>query len=71
METKLAKAKSKRCSKQTVVALRECIDLLEDDAVPAKVKNDFLKQIIERIDYSNETPPYAQPNKPHLEIFLR
>lgn len=71
LEAKLAKAKPKRCSKQTVVALRECIDLLEDDAVPAKAKNDFLKQIVERIDYSNETPPYVLPNKPHLEIFLK
>ena len=71
LEAKLAKAKPKRYSEQTAVTLLECIDLLEDDAVPAKAKNDFLKQIIERIDYSNETPPYIRPNKPHLEIYLR
>ena len=71
LEAKLAKATPRQHTQQTVMALRECIDLLEDDDVPAQAKNDFLKQIVERIDYSNDTPPYAQPNKPHVEIYLR
>ncbi len=71
LEAKLAQCKPKRRTQQTVVALRECIDLLEDDDVSAKAKNDFLKQIVARIEYSNDTPPYVQPNKPHLEIFLK
>lgn len=71
LETKLAKAKPRRCDRQTVVTLRECIDMLEDDEVPVKAKNDFLKQVVERIEYSNDTAPYVLPNKPHLEIFLR
>ncbi len=56
---------------QTVIALRECIKMLEDDEVPVKAKNDFLKQIVDRIEYSNDTAPYVLPNKPQLEIFLR
>ena len=71
LEARLAQARPKRYSEQTVVALRQCIDLLKDDAVPAKAKNDFLKQVADRIEYSNETPQWARPNKPHLEISLR
>lgn len=71
LEAKLAQCKPKRRTGQTVVMLHECIDLLEDDAVPAQAKNDFLKQLVDRIEYSNETAPYVQPNKPHLEIFLK
>ena len=71
LEKKLAKAKPKRYTMQTVIALRECIEMLEDDEVPVKAKNDFLKQIVDRIEYSNDTAPYVLPNKPQLEIFLR
>lgn len=71
LEAKLAQAKPRRRTERTVVALRECIDLLENDNVPAKAKNDFLKQIIDRIEYSNDTPRYARPNKPHVSIYLR
>lgn len=39
---------------EKVVFLHEAIEMLQDDTIPAKFKNEYLKQFISKIDFSRE-----------------
>lgn len=56
----------------TVASVRRCIEVLRTDGLSPKDKNDFLKRVIERIDYFNDTPRgcHTKDNL-KLEIYLR
>ncbi len=40
--------------KEKVVFLHEAIEMLQDDTIPAKFKNEYLKQFISKIEFSRE-----------------
>lgn len=71
IERAIKDAKPPKYTPELVVSINKCIDMLLDDTVSVQVKNDFLKSVIGRIDYYNDTPPFVHDNKVHLEIFLR
>lgn len=71
IEREIADAKPPTYTPDMAFTIHECIDLLLDDGISAKAKNDMLKSIVKRIDYHNSTEPNASPNNVHLEIFLR
>lgn len=71
LESELASAKPPEYTPETVTSLRSVIDLLNDDTVNPVEKNTFIKRVIKRIDYFNDTPPYVLPNIIRLEIHLR
>ena len=71
LKKEISDAKPPEYTDETIARLRECIGLIRDESVSAKEKNDFLKRIIKRIDYYNDTPPYILPNRIRLEIFLK
>jgi site-specific DNA recombinase len=70
-EREIEALKSVRVTPDTIVSLRECVRLLKDESVPAQDKNDFLKRVIRRIDYWNDTEPYVHDNRFQLDVFLR
>ncbi len=45
----------------------DALTVLEDDEVPAKIKNQYLKNVIERIDY--ERPPIIRINKRNAFLY--
>lgn len=48
-----------------IIQVKQAIKLLKDDSVDAKIKNDFFKSIIERIEYSREEDNLI------LDVFLK
>ena len=39
---------------EKIVYLQDAIDMLTDDEIPAKLKNEFLKNFIQKIEFSRE-----------------
>lgn len=71
IDREIATAKPPEYTQETVETLRGCIEAIKDDGVSPKEKNDFLKRIIKRIDYYNDTPKFVLPNRIRLEVFLK
>lgn len=71
LTAELESAKPPVYTPETVANIREVIRLLDDDGVDAQAKNDFIKRIIDHIDYSNDTPKFQMPNVIKLDIYLR
>lgn len=42
--------------KEKIILLSNAVESLRDDTVSAKIKNDYLKEIISTIEYSRERP---------------
>lgn len=71
LESEIKELESVRVTPDTVVKLRECARLLEDDSISAKEKNDALRLVIRRIEYRNDAPRYAFDAPFELDVFLR
>lgn len=71
IEKEIAESKPPQYTPETIFRIHQCIDLIKDDNVSAQAKNDFLKTIISRIDYYNDTELYISPNVIKLDIFFR
>ena len=72
LEAELADAQPPAYTPDTVVSIRECIEMLRTDELSAREKNDFLKRIIRRIEYYNDTPPGKRTTDGlRLEVYLR
>lgn len=56
-------------STEKVISIRECIEALRDDSVSVEAKNKFLRRIVRRIDYYNDSNEHGV-NKVRLDIFL-
>lgn len=56
-------------STEKVMSIRECIEALRDDSVSVEAKNKFLRRIVKRIDYYNDSD-IPRVNKVHLDVFL-
>lgn len=53
--------------KEKVLKFQDALNILEDPEIPAKIKNQYLKDIIERIDY--ERPPIIRITKKNAELY--
>jgi hypothetical protein len=52
--------------KEQVVKFTDALNMLKDPDVPAKIKNRYLKEIIERMDYERPTPIRITKDNMHL-----
>lgn len=57
--------------KERVSSLHDAIDVLNDSHATAQEKNDVLRRIVKRIEYSNFAPKGTHGNDVRLDIFLR
>lgn len=62
---------SRERDQQRIVAIHRCIEALRDDTLSPEVKNNTLKEVIERIDYYREIPKGREHTEIRLEITLR
>lgn len=53
-----------------MVTCADVMEVLLDDEVSAKEKNDFLKSVIDHIDYYNDAPPRVRKQAIRLEVFF-
>lgn len=56
---------------ERIVTMHKAVDMIQDPAVDAKAKNDFLKTLIDRIDYAVEDFGRGKGCKPNLTIYLK
>ena len=54
-----------------IASLHQTIDMIKDDSIPTKAKNEFLKTVIDRIEYDCEDLGRKHGTKPILDIFLK
>ncbi len=54
-----------------LVRVREAISMLRDNSIDAESKNRALRQIIDRIEYSNDGEKRRRTNNLHLDVRLR
>ena len=71
LETEKAKEAEEIKYEEKIITLNQVIESLKDDSVDAKHKNDFLKEIIDRIDYECEDLGINKGGKIYLDIFLK
>lgn len=58
--------------KAKIVSFQEAVDILKDDSVSVKRKNNLLKQIIDHIDYSNDgTVGINRTGVVHLDVYFK
>lgn len=55
---------------EEVATMHQAIDLLLDDSVPRPVKNEFLRTIIDHIDYWNDSEPFHN-DRLQLTVYFR
>lgn len=56
---------------EKIVTLKQIIESLKDDSIGAKYKNDFLKEVIDHIDYECEDFGRGRGGQIYLDIFLK
>lgn len=53
----------------TIATMHELIRMLPDESIPAKVRNNLLRSIVERIEYTNSPP--GGKDEPEIRIVLK
>ncbi len=71
LETEKAKEAEEINYEEKIITLNQVIESLKNDSVDAKHKNDFLKEIIDHIDYECEDLGINKGGKIYLDIFLK
>lgn len=69
LEEELGAMEAPEVSPEKVASVRACIDTLKDDAVSVESKNKFLRRIVKKVVYWNDSNE-PRVNRIHLDIFL-
>lgn len=69
LEEELGAMEAPEVSPEKVASVRACIDALKDDAVSVESKNKFLRRIVKKVVYWNDSNE-PRVNRIHLDIFL-